>query len=169
MNLNDICWILAFTLLLFIINIVHHLICQSIKEKPLGCQSIYDSAMHDTFLVMRCYSTFICSMYILSRFSLLKETFADNDILMTVICSFYSFGFICQCVNVGCVCIIRILCLVQMTFMDETLGEFKVRFISMTITLTTGFGAALAFFLAGESNSGSLFTIMTDQIRPTGF
>jgi hypothetical protein len=53
--------------------------------------------------------------------------------------------------------------------MDETLGEFKVRFISMTITLTTGFGAALAFFLAGESNSGSLFTIMTDQIRPTGF
>jgi hypothetical protein len=55
-----------------------------------------------------------------------------------------------------------------MSFMDETVGEFMVRLISLAITFTTGFGATLAFFLAGESISGSLFTILTDQVRPSG-
>ena len=168
MEANDIFCLLSFTILLYIINIVHHLICQSIKEKALGCQSIYDCAMHDTFLVMRCYSTFICLIYILSRFELIKEIFIQNNTLLTAVCLCYSFGFTCQCINAGCVCIIRILCLAQMSFMDETVGEFMVRLISLAITFTTGFGATLAFFLAGESTSGSLFTILTDQVRPSG-
>ena len=80
----------------------------------------------------------------------------------------YSFGFTCQCVNAGCVCVIRILCLAKMSFMDETIGEFRVRMVSLAISVTTGFAVSITFFLAGESNAGSLFTIMTGQARPSG-
>ncbi len=49
MENSDLIWLLAFLILLIIINIIHHLIDKSLREKPLGSQSIYDSAIQDTF------------------------------------------------------------------------------------------------------------------------
>ena len=49
MENSDLIWFLAFLVLLVIINTIHHLIDKSLSEKALGSQSIYDSAMQDTF------------------------------------------------------------------------------------------------------------------------
>ena len=38
-------WIVAFVLVLISLNVVHHIIKKSIQQKPLGCQTIYDSAL----------------------------------------------------------------------------------------------------------------------------
>ena len=38
-------WIFAFVVVLVSFNIVHHLIRKSIRQKPLGYQTIYDAAL----------------------------------------------------------------------------------------------------------------------------
>jgi hypothetical protein len=41
-------------------------------------------------------------------------------------CSLYNFGFATGCASVGCICIIRIVCLVNISFMEEIIGETLV-------------------------------------------
>ena len=45
----DLIWHFAFLILLIPINVIYHLIDKSLREKPLRSQSIYDSAIRDTF------------------------------------------------------------------------------------------------------------------------
>ena len=42
---TNFAWIVAFVAMLVSLNIVHHLIWKSIQQKPLGFQTIYDSAL----------------------------------------------------------------------------------------------------------------------------
>jgi hypothetical protein len=37
---------------LILIHLIHHLIVNSLNEKPLGNQSIFDAAISDTFFIM---------------------------------------------------------------------------------------------------------------------
>ena len=68
----------------------------------------------------------------------------------------------------SCVCIIRILCLAKMTLMEDTIGEVRVRSISLIITFSAGFLAPFSFFLAGESISGSFPSIFTSREVASG-
>jgi len=55
-----------------------------------------------------------------------------------------------------------------MTLMEETIGEVRVRSISLLITFSAGFLAPFSFFLAGESISGSFPSIFTSQEVASG-
>ena len=107
MDVENILWISLFLCQLMASNTVHYLIGKSIQEKPLGFQSIYDSALQDTFLVMRYFGSYLAILLVLSRFEFVQHLFQENVFLLTLATFGYSFGFTCQCISAGCVCNIR--------------------------------------------------------------
>jgi hypothetical protein len=106
----SIIWAAFFSFLLIALNFVHHLIRKSISKKPLGSQSIYDSAIKDSFAVVRIYGSYICLLIMFSRSEMAQDLFRNHTGLLTLASVSYSFGFLCQCVSVGSVCIIRYHC-----------------------------------------------------------
>jgi len=164
----DVSWFISFLAVFILFNILLHLIVQSLREKPLGRQSIYDSAIQDLFFVWRCYGSYIGILYILACVQFIQNLFKENSMLLTAACTIYSFSFTSLCVNVGCVCIIRTLCLFKMVFMDETIGEIQVRIISACVSLFSGFVVALILLCHVEINTGSFKTMITGQVTKSG-
>ena len=68
----------------------------------------------------------------------------------------------------GNLCIIRIICLYKMTFLDETMGEIKVRVISSVLTICSGFAAAGLLLYYNETNAGTFKNLLIDQPTPSG-
>ena len=44
----------------------------------------------------------------------------ESPRLVALPCALYIFAFVSVCVNAGCLCIIRILCMINMTMMEDT-------------------------------------------------
>ena len=104
MEAINVFWIFVFISLLTLIHLIHHLIVKSLKEKPLGNQSIFDSAIMDTFFVMKCYGTMVCSMSSLGSFESFRKFLIDSPSLLSIGCVAYAFGLISLCVNAGHKC-----------------------------------------------------------------
>ena len=164
----DVFGFTSFLTVLFVFNFLLHLIVQSLKEKPLGRQSIYDLAIQDYFFVWRCYGSYIFILYTLTRVHFIQNLLNENSILLTTVCTFYSFSFTTLCISAGCVCIIRTLCLFKMVFMDETIGEMQVRILSAFVSLFSGFVVALLLLYHRETNTGSFKTMITGQVTKSG-
>ncbi len=70
MENSDLIWFLTLLVLLIIINTIHHLIDKSLSEKPLGSQSIYDTAIQDTFKGILPFQFFPCTLNVLISISI---------------------------------------------------------------------------------------------------
>ena len=79
-----------------------------------------------------------------------------------------AFGLISLCDNAGCVCLVRIVCIGRMIFIDETIGESKVRILLLTVTMLAGSGSNLAFVLVDDVTSGTAVTLLTAQLKVSG-
>jgi len=55
-----------------------------------------------------------------------------------------------------------------MNFIEETIGEYKIRLISTTFTLTVGVTVTSIFILSGDINTGTPVALLTMQTIPTG-
>ena len=161
METIDLFWLLAFVLLFLASNLILHLIVTSLKEKPLGCQSIYDVALQDTFFIMKYYGSFICLMQSFTSIPQFRSFFSGNDIVLTLACSIYSFGYTSLCISTGCLCLIRICCLINLSFVEEAVGEYLVRLISAIISVGTAFVVVFTLFINEQINSGSFASLLT--------
>ena len=168
MELDDFIWLVAFTLLFFALNLIHYLMVNSLKDKPLGSQSIYDSAMQDLFFGLKLYGSFVSLMYIAARFEMVRNLFLTNKSILTSACTIYYFGMTTMLVKTAGLCIVRILCIFKMTYIEESIGEFRLRLVTTTFSLTVGFVASLILLLHQETNSGSFKTLITAQVTPSG-
>ncbi len=168
MELEDFAWIAAFLLLFFCLNSINYLIVSSIKEKPLGQQSVFDIAIKDTFLTSKLFGSYACLICVFARFERFRQLLTEIPILATFLSFAYSFAFICLCVNAGCLCIIRILCIVKLSFVEETVGEFRVRLISITSTLILGITVPTIYVICDEVNTGYSIALLTMHIVPPG-
>ena len=68
MELKDLCWLVAFLMLLSLINLLYFLMVKSLREKPLGVQTIFDQALQDTFFIGNFFSSWMCLANISTRF-----------------------------------------------------------------------------------------------------
>jgi hypothetical protein len=168
MEVFDILWVIVFTLLLIVLHFLNYLIVSSLRGKALGSQSIVDLAVEDTFFVVKCYGTMACLFCILGRFDFFPILLTNSRILLIICCSTYVFGLICLCVNAGCICIIRTLCIKNMTLISETIGECRVRMISATVTFICGVFASLTCIIGKDIESGSQITLLTSKLKPSG-
>ena len=139
-----------------------------LADDIMGNQSIFDLSIKDTFLTTKCYGSFACLVCIFARFASFRQLLSKSPILTTILCSIYSFAFTCICVNAGCLCIVRILCIIKMNYIEETIGEFKIRLISSTFTLTMGVTVTTIFVLGGDINTGTPVALLTMHVIPTG-
>ena len=164
----NIIWQTSFFMLLIIIYLINYLVVKSLEEKPPGSQSLFDTLIQDTFFVMKCYGSISCTLCFLGRISYIQNLMNHCQVLLILACAIYSFGLISMFVSAGCLCIIRTLCIFQMTFLAETVGEWRVRLISGIMTFSWGFLAALVFVIFDDVVSGSPITLLTNELNSSG-
>ena len=83
---------------------------------------------------------------------------------MTCVCSVTTFGRTSLCIISTIACLIRILYLYDMTFVEETLGERRVRAISIVVTVVTSAAIVAVLLAKGEVVSG-LIVLYSGQDR----
>ena len=81
MESEDLFWFFAFFFLFFLMHLTHYFIYNSLKDKPLGSRSIYDSAVLDYFVVTKSYGSYVCLMYMAARISTFQNILIENVIL----------------------------------------------------------------------------------------
>ncbi len=165
---EGVLWIFAFAIMLIVLNFVNFLIVGSLKGKALGSQSILDSTIIDAFLVLKCYGMLSCIFSILGRFDYFKNLLINTRILLTLCCFVYIFGLICLCFKGCSFCIIRILCVHKMHLISETIGEYKIRWISALVSFSSGFLAALICTIGKDIESGTQLALLASELKPPG-
>jgi hypothetical protein len=61
-----------------------------------------------------------------------RTVFTENEYLLTVPCLLYVFSFVAICVKSGCFCIVRILCMINMAQLEDTVEEESISRISIS-------------------------------------
>ena len=168
MNTIDTIWLILYSTILCSIIIVHHLLINYIRNKSPGSKSIHDVAFQDTLYSTRFSGLVISLIAILSRFEGARIVFTDYPMTVTYPCALYVFAFVTVCVNAGCFCIVRILCIINFTFMEETISETSVRLISSLVTISSGVTACMLLGYNDDINSGTAMTMLTHKLVPTG-
>jgi hypothetical protein len=168
MDVGDIVWVLVFGLLLMVLHLINFLIVSSLKGKSLGSQSIVDLVALDTFVILKCYGTITCLMCIFGRFASIQTVLTNSRFLLTIGCSIYMCGLICLSVNAGCVCIIRTLCICNMTFISETISECRVKQISVLMTFFCGLLVSLICIMNEDIESGTPLVLLTNKLKHPG-
>ena len=59
------------------------------------------------------------------------------------ICAFYVFEVVSLAINSCCICMVRILCLKDMNFMEERIGEGMIRLTVSLVTMISGWSLYL--------------------------
>ena len=127
MNVINISWLIAFSILLVALNFLYSMLIKYINDKPLGNQSLYDIVFRDTISIVQLYGTTYCLLAILSRFESISNGLSENVLLGNIACLFYAFTFTATCVHLACTCVIRTFCLINISCMEESLGETLIR------------------------------------------
>ena len=105
---------------------------------------------------------------IFSRFDCVVKFSKDHPIFVTLVCSHYCLAFISICVNAGCLSILRIVCLTNLNFIEEKIGEAKTRIIIAVTAIAMAILACAAQIVSGDINSGTAFAFLTRQTVTTG-
>jgi hypothetical protein len=109
-----------------------------------------------------------CIIGAISRFELVQQFFWQTTIFTSCICTFYEIAATATCVNLCSFSIVRMLCLTNATFMEEHVGERKIRhIIAVTIVLASS-SVCLSIILSGEILTGSIFSLSTNQVTLGG-
>lgn len=168
MEVEGLICICSYAFLLLVLQFLNYLIVCFLKGKSLGSQSILDLTTIDAFFVLKCYGTLSCTFFILGRFDFFKMLMTNTENLLTVCCFLYIFALICLCVKGGSFCIIHILCVYKMPLIGETIGEYKLRWISALVSFLVGFFAALICTIGQDIKSGSQLAILASELKPPG-
>ena len=98
---------------------------------------------------------------ITSRFQLVTHFSADQPWFVTLICSFYCLAFVSICVHCGCLCLLRIACLKNLNFIEESVGEARVRGIMIGLSIFLAFTACTVQVISGDISSGTAYVFLT--------
>jgi hypothetical protein len=158
MESKDLLWLSLFTLLLVFSNFLCFMVVSSLQSKALGQQSIYDQVVKDTFSVGNVFCSWVCLVVIITRFSSCRVQITESDLLLTLICGMTMFIRLSLCIFTCSLCIIRVLCIFKMAFLEKTIGEGKIRQTYFIISLLVGVFILIILFIHDEIISGLLLS-----------
>jgi len=164
----DVLWVIIFFSSLTITNFTLHNAKCYIRDKPPGMKSLHDIVFKDMICVVQFAASTICMTSILSRFEIVREVLSENPFLLTVFCSIYICGFTSVCISNSCICIIRILCIIDLTFVEEHLGEPMTRACALLIPFLACTSACIICSIHNDINSGTAMTLFTGRSVATG-
>ena len=168
MDVSDAFWISGFIVAMFLVNLLHPLIFKYIDSKSLGSQSIFNLITRDHFQTARFTGNVYCIFAILSKLNESFDFLAENSWPTLICCTVYEFAFSTVCLNIGHTCFVRIFCLINMTFVEISVGETRLRtFVALT-TLVVGIGVVSAEIYSGDISTGISFNLLTGNQTTTG-
>jgi len=163
----DIVWVIIFSFILVWIILIHHFMICSIRDKPPGSKTLFDAAIKDTLIVIIFSGSVFCLIDILSRFESVRNLCIKYPGFLTFACVMYFLAFISVAIHNASMCIIKIACIINLTFMEETLGETFVRALTASFTLVVSILTCLLLVFLDEMNFGAAIILFTHQVIPT--
>ena len=161
-------WTFAFLTSILALNLQCSLIKSFISNQPSGHLSSFVGMVQDIFVAVQIHGTTHCILAIISRFDFVTNYLRDCSALTLVICSFVELVNTSTLLHLGNSCIVRILCLNCISFMEETVGEFYTRIILFVISLSIGSANCVGLIYTGDILNGNVFNMMTGQMLNSG-
>ena len=168
MDSVSIAWMIIFSVLFFIINSVYYLMESYIRDKPLGSKSLHDAVFKDMLVVTQMCGSTMCSVAVLSRIAFFCQVLQDFPIVLTGFCALYISAFMSACLILGCLGIVKILCIVNLTFMEEIVGETLARILVIGTIVIFDASACALFWFQDDLRTGTAMTLLTNTSVPTG-
>ena len=104
----------------------------------------------------------------MSRVEVIQQLLQQEPILTSSICIFYEICATSTCTNLCSVCVVRILCVDHSSFMEEKIGERKIRIGVGVVIVVSCLAVCSAIILSDEILTGSIFSLVTYQIKAGG-
>jgi hypothetical protein len=82
--------------------------------------------------------TIYCISAILSRFDFVADFFSSNVVISVIVSILYEFAYITTSISLGCLALIRLLCLTNLSMMEEIVGEFACNLIHGAVAFLIG-------------------------------
>ncbi len=140
MNLINFAWILVFLFNLVCINILYPTMRHYISNLSSGSVSVYHIIARKTLISHQMTGTIFCISAITSRFDFASDYLSSNFVVIVSVCTVYEFAFITANISLGCLAIIRLLCLVNISWIEESIGELLTSLIHLAISIIIGIG-----------------------------
>ena len=168
MNPFDIFWVVIFSVFVIWANVIGYCAKHYLNNKPLGSKSLQDGVFKDSISVGQFFVTAFSFISVMSRFEDFRSLVKDSQSLLTGFCALYIFAYISVMINQGLQCITRILCIVNMSFVEESIGENVTQnFVTVTTVVVSG-SACIFFYVVGDINTGTAASLFTSTTIPTG-
>ena len=164
----DIFWVILFTMTLFGIILVHYFMMECLKDKPLGSKTLHDAALNDLLWFTSTGGAIFCLIDIFSRFETVRHGCLEYPALLYFPCVMYFYAFVSICMHNGCTCIIKFLCIVNLTFMEESVGETLARILVIGNIVIFDASACALFWFQDDLRTGTAMTLLTNTSVPTG-
>ena len=102
-----------------------------------------------------------CLVAIVSKLNEFGHFLADDSLGVKLVCCLYELAHWSVLLNIGLTCLVRIVCLVNVGFVEESVGENWLRGFVMAATVLGGIGAISADVISGDVVSGVPFNLLT--------
>ena len=168
MDLLSVIWIFAFSFLLTSLSILYSLIRRYLDDYPEGSKSIYHVVARITIFIFQTTGSVYCILAIVSKLNYLLDILNSDIIGPLSVTLLYEFSFFSSCISLGCIILIRLMCLINITFMEETIGEFGIILIHFSTTFICGVVLCGILVLTGDILTVTAHNLMTRNAVPMG-
>ena len=93
---------------------------------------------------------------------------SDKQIIATSLVTLHMLAFISLSIHGGCLAIVRIACMLNMNFTEETLGEKTIQKLMIGISLTAAIGSSCFQIVNNDMNNGPVHFLITRQTVGSG-
>ena len=163
MDTLDIFGLFAFGISLFAINIICSMLKNSITKQPTGNLSLLFWIINDISLGIQAHGSIQCVLAFVSRFSQVRQYLKLNSNLSMVVIGIADLTNTSTLFYAATICIVRLLCLKFVSFMEETVGEKNTRLCMSSVSLIFGLGCVTVLIVSKDIFSGAMYSVVTGQ------
>ena len=150
------------------LNILLYFLRRYIANKPPGSQSLYEVATRDSYLIVQIASSVFTLTGTLSRLDIVAQCGVKYQLIVQIACLGHFFAFVTLCVNVSSLSIVRICCIVNLRFIEESVGEQRIRTILFVFPIFMALAACVTVIVFGNTESGICYNLLTGKVAKQG-
>lgn len=165
---EDIAWFFAFATCLP--NIIWSLltIISYLKHKPPGHQSVYDIVAIDVLHVTLVTGCVFCIVPMISLTESFQVHSKEIEWLVMFLTIVFEFSFACNVISIGCGSIVRILCIIDISLVEDNVGEARVGpWLKLVSIIVASFYTGIEI-ATGDFCSGAPYNFMIKENVPAG-
>ena len=133
-----------------------------------NCAYNYTENYNLAFKIEKPKGSTMCVIFCLSSQDWFCRIIIDIPYGITALCTLHLFAMCSLSVNVSCTCIVRIFCILDISFMEETIGESLIQIFVAILTLISSSAACFMLLISGDMLSGSFFNLLAKKTVPAG-